>query len=211
MNVFRLSTLSLMLLLGTAALAAEPRSGLDLAGFDRAVRPQDDLFRAANGYWLATTEIPADKSNYGSFIELADLSDRRVREVVEALAASKPAAGSAARKIVDYYATHLDTAAIDKGGMAPLKPLLDSIDAIASREQFAAWLGTRVGQVAGLVRLDIDADVKQPGINRLQMQQAGLGLPSRAYYLRQDDARMAKTRAAYLVYLEALAREAGLA
>ncbi|MBV8037048.1 M13 family metallopeptidase [Roseateles sp.] len=210
MNVFRLSTLSLMLL-GGAALAAAPRSGLDLTGFDRAVRPQDDLFRAANGHWLATTGIPADKPNYGSFIELADLSDKRVREVVESLAATPQKAGSAAQKIVDFYAAHLDMAAIDQAGMAPLKPLLEGVDAIASREQFAAWLGARAGQVAGLVDLDVDADFKQPGINRLLVHQAGLGLPNRDYYLKTDDARMAKARAAYLAYLETLAREAGLA
>jgi putative endopeptidase len=211
MKAFRLSTLSLLMLLGSAALAAEPQSGLDLRGFDRAVRAQDDLFRAANGHWLATTEIPADKARSGSFIELADLADRRVRTLVESLAAARPAAGTPARKIADYYAAYLDTAAIDQAGIAAVKPLLASIDAIESRAQFAAWLGAHAGQVAGVFKLDVDADFKQPTVNRLLVVQGGLGLPSRDYYLKTDDARMAKARAAYRVYLEALARQASLA
>ena len=116
-----------------------------------------ELFRAANGCWLATTDIPADKSSYGSFVALADQADRRVRELVESLAATKPAPGTPAQKIADYYAAYLDTAAVDRAGLAAVAPLLASIDAIDSRAQFAAWLGAHQGQVPGFVGLDIDA------------------------------------------------------
>lgn len=210
MKTQRLAALVLSLQLAGLALAAPPRSGLDFAGVDRAVRPQDDLFRAGNGHWLATTEIPADKSSFGAVAQLRDLSDQRVRALVEGLAAAKPKAGSAEHKIGAYYASFMDTAAIDKAGLAPVKPLLDGIAALQTREQLAAWLGRQVGVVDMPVVLSVDADFKQPGINRVIATQGGLGLPNRDYYLK-DDARLVTARAAYQTYLQTLARAAGLA
>ena len=206
----RLATLALLLSLAGLAAAA-PHSGLDLAGFDRAMRPQDDLFRAGNGHWLATTEIPADKSSFGMVAQLRDLSDQRVRALVEGLAAAKPKAGSTEQKIGAYYASFVDTAAIDKAGLAPVKPLLDGIAALQTREQLAGWLGRQAGVVDQPLVLSVDADFKQPGINRLGLNQGGLGLPDRDYYLKTDDARMAAARTAYQAYLQTLARAAGLA
>lgn len=205
----RLTTLALLMQLGTAALAAPPVSGLDLKGFDAQSRPQDDLFRAANGHWLDRTEIPADKSSYGTFIQLRDQSDARVRRIIEELAAKKPKAGSVEQKIGQYYAAYMDTAAIDKAGLKPVQPWLDSISAIQNGEQLAAWLGRSQGLVNTPVLLTIEADFKKPTINRLLTWQGGLGLPDRDYYLKKDDERMAKARAAYVGYLEQLAKAAG--
>ncbi|MCH7345939.1 M13 family metallopeptidase [Pelomonas sp. CA6] len=205
----RLTTLALLMQLGTAALAAPPVSGLDLKGFDAQSRPQDDLFRAANGHWLDRTEIPADKSSYGTFIQLRDQSDARVRRIIEELAAKKPKAGSVEQKIGQYYAAYMDTAAIDKAGLKPVQPWLDSISAIQNGEQLAAWLGQSQGLVNTPVLLTIEADFKKPTINRLLTWQGGLGLPDRDYYLKKDDERMAKARAAYVGYLEQLAKAAG--
>jgi putative endopeptidase len=213
MKIHRLATLALLLQLAglaTAAPAAPTASGLDKAGLDRAVRPQDDLFRAGNGHWLATTKIPADKSAYGSFTLLADTSDQRVRHIVEALAAAKGKTDSVEGKIGAYYAGYLDTAAIDKAGLAPVKPLLASIAAVQTREQLASWLGQHVGTVDLPFGLSVDPDFKQPTINRLSVSQSGLGLPDRDYYLKTDDADMAKARAAYQAYLAVLARAAGV-
>ena len=207
MNAPRLAALALTLSLAGVASAA-PHSGLDLTGIDHAVRPQDDLFRAGNGHWLATTEIPADKSSFGMVAQLRDLSDQRVRALVEGLAQAKP--GSAEHKIGAYYASFMDTVAIDRAGLAPVKPQLDGIAALQTREQIAAWLGRNVGVVDMPVVLSVEADFKQPGINRVIANQGGLGLPNRDYYLK-DDARLVKARAAYQTYLEALARAAGLA
>jgi len=209
MKLHRLAALALSLQLAGLAGAA-PHSGLDLAGFDPAVRPQDDLFRAGNGHWLSTTEIPADKSSFGMVAVLRDLSDQRVRTLVEGLAQAKPLQGSAEHKVGAYYASFMDTAAIDKAGLAPVKPLLDGIAALRTREQLAPWLCRQAGVVDQPLALSVDADFKQPGVNRLVLNQAGLGLPDRDYYLK-DDARMAQARAAYQAYLQALARAAGLA
>ncbi|WP_373715818.1 M13 family metallopeptidase [Roseateles sp.] len=209
-NTLRLTTLALLMQVGALAWAGPSASGLDLELADKTVRPQDDLFRAGNGKWLATTEIPADKSSYGAFMQLRDLSDQRVRAIIEELAKGKHPAGAVEQKIGDYFAAYMDTAAIDKAGLAPVKPLLDSIAAIKDREQLAVWLGAHVGSVGVPVPLGIEADFKQPTINRLITWQGGLGLPDRDYYLKKDDERMAKARGAYETYLQTLAREAGL-
>jgi len=213
MKTYRLATLALLLQLAglaTAAPAAPASSGLDKAGVDRAVRPQDDLFRAGNGHWLATTRIPADKSDYGSFTVLADTSDERVRRIVESLAAAKARTDTVEGKVGAYYAGYLDTAAIDKAGLAPVKPLLDSIAAVQTREQLATWLGQHIGTVDLPFGLSVEPDFKQPTINRLSVSQSGLGLPDRDYYLKTDDADLAKARAAYQAYLTVLARAAGV-
>ncbi|CAN5200999.1 M13 family metallopeptidase [soil metagenome] len=194
---------------GFAAAQAGPVSGVDSAGFDASMRPQDDLFGAGNGGWLKKTEIPADKSRFGTFDQLADLSDRRLRTIVEGLAATPQKAGSTDQKIADYYRAFIDTAAIDKAGLAPLRSRLDSIDAIKSRSELSAWLGSGQSLLRLPVAMGMEPDAKDPGINLAQAAQGGLGLPDRDYYLLTDDARLAKARAAYLAYLTRLGQLSG--
>jgi len=210
-NALRLTTLALLMQLGGLAMAAQPQSGLELKSFDKSVRVQDDLFRAVNGHWLTTTDIPADKSSYGAFTQLRDLSDKRARGIIEELAKKKGKTGSVDQKIGDYYAAYMNTAAIDKAGLAPIKPVLDSIAAIQDRRQLAVWLGAHTGVLDLPVPLGIEADYADPTINRLQTWQGGLGLPDRDYYLKKDDERLAKARGAYADYLVKLAKAAGIA
>lgn len=208
-KAIRLTLLATAMQFAALAMAAPPQSGLDLSGADKTARPQDDLFLAANGHWLSHTVIPNDKSSFGAFTVLADMTDKRVRSIAEELAAKKAKSGND-QKIGDYFKAFLDTAAIDKAGLAPLRPMLDSINAIQTREQLAAWMGKASGVVNTPVGLDIEADYAEPGTNRLQAGQAGLGLPDRDYYLKKDDERLAKALGAYSHYLETLARHAGL-
>ena len=117
-----------------SALAAEPRPalgsfGVDTANMDTAVKPGDDFFRYANGKWLATFQMPADKGRYGSFDALGEKSERDVRTVLEELAARSPAPGTTPAKVGDMYASWMDEATIESRGVSPLKPFLDRIDA----------------------------------------------------------------------------------
>ncbi|MDC8771266.1 M13 family metallopeptidase [Paucibacter sp. hw8] len=185
-------------------------SGLDLAGFDPKVRVQDDLFRAVNGGWLKATVIPPAKGSHGSFEILREQSDEQVRAIVEALAASPQAAGSDEAKIGAFYASFMDTAAIDRAGLKVLKPLLAEIDAISDRQQLAQWLGRAQGMVNTPVQLSVGPDAKEPLLNRVRASQGGLGLPERDYLLNQSDKRMARARADYQTYLQSLARLIGL-
>ncbi|MEJ6007130.1 M13 family metallopeptidase [Paucibacter sp. AS339] len=187
--------------------AAAP--GLDLAHYDPQVRVQDDLFRAVNGGWLKTAQIPASKGSHGSFEILRDQSDAHVRAIVEKLAAQPQQAGSNEQKIGDFYAGFMDTDAIDQAGLKTLRPLLDEIAAIQDRQQLAAWLGRSQGVLNLPLNLIVAPDAKEPLLNRVRAYQGGLGLPERDYFVNRDDKRMAKARADYLHYLSTLARLTG--
>jgi predicted metalloendopeptidase len=95
--------------------------GLDLAGRDASVRPQDDFFRYANGVWLETFEMPADLSSYGSFTELFLESEEQIREIVNEAASSSPKKGTVAQKVGDLYSDYVDTDGIEKAGMKPVQ------------------------------------------------------------------------------------------
>ena len=98
------------LVLSGVAVAATPpaqRHGLDVAGIDKSVAPGDDFFRYANGVWLKSTEIPADRSSYGSGAQLTELTAERTAELIRT-AAANAAAGTEARKIGDYYNSFMD-------------------------------------------------------------------------------------------------------
>ncbi|MFY7866723.1 M13 family metallopeptidase [Roseateles sp.] len=192
-----------------ASVAASEAPGLDLTQFDPKVRVQDDLFRAVNGGWLKSAQIPASKGSHGSFEILSDQADAHVRAIVEQLAARPQATGSNEQKIGAFYAAFMDVAAIDRAGLKALQPQLTEIAAIQDRQQLAAWLGRQQGLLNTPVNLFIAPDAKQPLLNRVQTYQGGLGLPERDYFINRSDPRMVKARADYLRYLSTLARLSG--
>jgi putative endopeptidase len=184
-------------------------AGLEVAGMDTAVRAQDDLFAAMNGKWLATTEIPADKSAFGMFHQLDDLSNQRVKLIVEALSARKPTAG-AEQKVATYYSSYMDTKAIDKRGDLPARQWLKRIDGIRNSKELSQRLGELQGLVMTPIYLAVGPDDKDTTTNVPLTWQAGIGLPDRDYFL-QDNPKFAQARDAYLAYLETLLKLSGRA
>ncbi len=193
-------------------LAAELGSGLDTAGFDRSVRPQDDLFRFVNGKWLQTTEIPADRSNYGAFVALDDQAQADLHAIVAA-AAQGPArvAGSDAQKIGDFYLSFMDTARADALALTPLASELARIDAIRSREDVNRHFGyaQRLG-VTHPIWFYVAQDEKNTTSYISYVFQKGLTLPDRDYYLKTDE-KFVAIRAKYLAYIAQLLEQAGVA
>src|SRR5205807_4138035 len=131
-SVARRSRVSALLLAAifahVAPLAAQEKSGVDTTRFDRNVRPQDDFYRYVNGGWLARATIPADKSGYGAFTMLRDQSDDAIRSIVlEAAGTANAPAGSASQKIGDFYRAYMDSARIERLGVAPIQPELDRV------------------------------------------------------------------------------------
>ena len=181
---------------GGAALA----SGIDRRNMDTSVRPQDDVFEATNGQWVKATEIPADKSSYGAFVQLRDLSDERARTLVEELAAKPQAAGSNGQKVADYYRAYTDVAAIDKLGLAPVEPALREIDACADASALLALMGRLQGNANTPMGVGVQPDFDNPKIYAAMYGQGGLGMGDRDYYLKTDEA-FAKKREAYVAYL----------
>jgi len=192
--------------------AQSPRSGLDVAGFDRSVLPQDDLYRYVNGGWLARVAVPGDRVSYGAFSEIADRTERDLRAIVEEVAArpNRPR-GSAAQQIADLYASVVDEARLEQLGAAPLQPQLQRIDAIRSTRDLAAEAGYLSSIAAGgPFGGTIGIDPLNPGPPVVRVTQGGTLLPDRDYYLK-DDATHAGVRAQYEQYLARIFRLAGRA
>jgi len=202
--------IALLALAGTACvgLAAEPAEkpaigawGIDLTGMDRSVKPGDDFFLYANGAWLQRTEIPADRTSIGSFQHLQILSEMRMKELVAGLEARDSASLNPEEKqIRDLYDAFTDTKTIEARGLDPIKPDLARIAALKTPEDVARLMGDPAFPASSLFGSAISPDAKNSNAYVVTVTQAGLGMPSRDYYLR-DDPDLAKTRDAYKTYL----------
>ncbi len=179
--------------------------GVDTANFDRAVRPQDDFSQFANGSWVKKTEIPADRARWGSFDELRDASEAAVHAIVEDAARSPGKAGSNTQKIGDLYADFMDVGRIEALGTKPLQPQLDHIAQLKTTADLAAAFayGQRRGGSGGPFGVFVGADQKNSRANIVGVNQGGLSLPDRDYYLRQDE-KFVAIRKAYTGYITQL-------
>jgi putative endopeptidase len=177
--------------------------GIDEAGMDKSILPGNDFYGYVNGNWAKNTPIPADKSNYGSFNLLSDLSEARTKDILEA-AAKDPSS-----KIGIAYTAFLDRPAIDAKGLAPIKPWLAKINGLTSRAAYPALLAeaARAG-VGGPFRAGVGQDDKLPEQYALGLSQSGLGLPDRDYYL-SSDAKLVETKAAYQAHIAKVLTLAG--
>ena len=178
-------------------------SGIDRSGMDKSVRPQDDLYLATNGTWVKNTEIPADKSAWGAFYQLRDRTDHEVRGLIEGLQDTKPADGSNAQKVNDYFRSYLDEAAIDKAGLGPVEASLKDVDSVKDAGMLVGLMGHWQGVVRTPLGVDSNPDLDDPTVYVADFRQGGLGLPDRDYYLKTDE-RFAKARTAYTDYLTKL-------
>ncbi len=174
--------------------------GFDLAGRDTSVRPGDSFMRYANGAALDRMQIPSDRTSYGSFALLRELSDNRVKAMIEGLTARTDlVAGSDEQKIADAYRSYMDTARIEALDAQPLQPYLAAIRAANTHDLAAVYMGQTQGRLGGSIfGTGISTDQKAPNRYVVSTGQSGLGLPNRDYYL---EARWAEKKALYQVYV----------
>ena len=179
--------------------------GFDVAGMDRATRAGDDFVGYTSGSYLKTLEIPADKTSFGMFTKLRDLSQERTRTIIEKAAATGGAPGSEAQKVGDFYASFMDEATIEAAGITPIKSELDKIAAIADKTQLAAMFGrfSRIG-VSTPIGVGVGPDRKNPDAFQVSAGQGGLGLPDRDYYLDTANPKFAEARTKYQAYVATL-------
>jgi putative endopeptidase len=182
--------------------------GIDLTARDPRVKAGDDFYRYSIGNWLDSNEIPPDRTSWSSFAVLANEAEQRLRELIEALPADAPA-GSNEQKVHDLYLTYLDTATIERLGLAPVKPMLDAIAAARTHEDIAKLLGRPDMPVRLPIRQFITIDQKNPDRYIVGLTQGGLGLPDREYYLK-DDATFVEIRAKYRAHIERMLTFAAL-
>jgi len=213
-------TIAAAAILLTAAVPLGHADGLDLAGMDLSVRPGDNFFMYANGTWIRDTPIPPDRSSYGSGAILEQLTDKRVVDLIQASAKANAPAGSDQRKIGDYYASFMDTTAIEAAGIKPLQPALARISAIKTRTDLARVLGAGLEAdvdalnatnfyTENLFGLWVAANLDAPTQYAPFLLQGGLGMYDRSYYV-DTSSGMASIRTKYQAHIAAMLSLAGI-
>jgi predicted metalloendopeptidase len=204
---------------GTIASAQrldQPHSDLE-PGVDPSVKPGDDFFAYANGSWLQATEIPAGKDRWTARNEISELTRQQVLKLLDD-AGAEPV-GSAARKVADFRAAYLNLAAIEARGIAPLKPVLDSIDHVGDKAALTRFLGRGLRADVDPLNLGVYSSATllglsvEPGIHGEKtyvafLLQGGLGLPDRESYVSTEPRRQA-LRTRYQEYISRLLALAG--
>ena len=181
-------------------------SGIDTADLDPKVRPQDDLFRHANGRWIDTTEIPSDKARYGSFYILAEEAEKAVHAIIEE-AQSAPA-GTEERKFGDLFASFMNEGRIEELGWTAVADDFAVAAAVTDIPSFVTALGRleRAG-VGGFLQAFVDNDPGDPERYLVFLEQSGIGLPDESYF---HEPKFADIRDAYLAHLERMLGMAGI-
>ena len=179
--------------------------GVDYASMDRSVKPGDDFFAYAEGTWLKTAPIASDKTGAGYNYELPDLAELDVRAIAEDAERHRDTAS--ARQIADLYAAWMDEKGVDARGLAPLRPYLVRIDAVATRDQLVELMAEP--SYASPVDIDLEPDEKDPTRYTVGAGQARLGLPTRDYYLLAGP-KYEAIRAAYRAYVVRIFTLAGI-
>ena len=221
------STIVLAVLLATTACTQSATTpvtgtaiGIDVAGIDKAVKPGDDFDSYANGGWRAKTEIPADRSSTGIFLQVFNVAEGRNAALIAEAAKANAAAGTDQRRIADYYTAFLDTAGIEQRSLAPIRPELDAIAAIADKPALARALGADLRadvdplnatnyHTEHLFGLFVTQALDDPARTVPYLLQGGIGLPERDYYVSPKP-EMAQIRAAYKAYLAKIFTLAGM-
>jgi predicted metalloendopeptidase len=216
-----LGSIALMIAVGTGSCGfgfgcdpgperARVASGIDLATFDKGVRPQDDLFHHVNGVWLAKTAIPADKSSWGAFEILIDKSQTDLRAIVEEAAKATKTPGSDSQKIGDFYESFMNEARIEEMALKPLDSELAAIDRLQTKTDLARYFARmfKMNLINPLIGF-VEGDAQQPDHDILYVFQGGLGLPDRDYYF-QTDPKIAEYRQKYQTLLTTLLKLASV-
>src|SRR5258705_2732303 len=189
-----------------AAPAPKPQYGsfgFDTAGMESSVAPGDDFYQYSNGTWLKNTPIPSDKSNYGSFSILQDLSQQRVRDILDA------AKDDPNSRIGMAYSSFLDEAGVEAKGLTPIEPWLGQIRGLKSRGGYAALHGEAGrNRITGPFCGFVTQDDRNTDVYITALGQAGLGMPDRDMYLLNEPS-MVSLRAGYLDHLTKMLTLAG--
>src|SRR4051794_40498307 len=157
--------------------------GFDVAGMDRAVKPGNDWYEFVNGTWTKHTTIPADRSSWGGFAILRDLSEARLRRLIESYGPADAKYPDRA-KVATLYRSFMDEAAAERADAGPLFARLAPVRAAASKEDIARLMGASMGGFgASFFGPGVSDDAKQPDIYSLYLRQSGLGLGDRELYL----------------------------
>jgi putative endopeptidase len=202
----RLLALSLALLLaGACRQASETDSKrVVVTGIDSSKKPGDDFFMYVNGIWYDTAQIPASQTGVGSYSFLNFPQRIRLQGILDSISGTNNPTGSIEQKVGDFYASGMDTTAINKRGYEPIKPVLTRIDALTDVPSLLKFVADeeKVGD-GSVLGFYVGPDDKHSTVNIVQFFQSGIGLPDRDYYFKTDSATV-KIQQAYKKYLSTL-------
>ena len=186
----------------SAIVKDQKKSGIDHQYFDQNVKGNDDFYQHVNGGWLKNTEIPADKSRWGTFDILHEESLKQLHDIVDELSKQQLVEGSSEQKVASLYANFMDEKSIEALGIQPIQAEITNVDALKSKKDIAQLAAhfSRIG-VTSPFDVGIDQDMKNSTEMVGMLGQSGLGLPDRDYYLK-NDAKFKKIRSQYLKYIE---------
>lgn len=175
-----------------AGPAETVQSFLDKTGMDTTVAPGENFFLYANGNWVKTSLIPDDQTGTGTFYDLYENNLKKLKGILEEAAAGKNDKGSLEQKVGDYFASGMDTVAIEKKGADPLRPILQKIDSIKDYKELINLVAAlnKTGE-SDLIDLYVGADDKNSAKNITVLTQTGISLPEKGYYFRKDSATTA--------------------
>jgi putative endopeptidase len=178
-------------------------------GIDTTKKPGDDFFTYANGIWYDTAQIPASQTGVGSYSFLNFPQRIRLQGILDSVSRANNAPGSIEQKVGDFYASGMDTAAINKRGYEPIKPLLTRIDGVADLSSLLKLIieEQKVGD-GSIIGFYVGPDDKHSTVNIAQFYQTGIGLPEREYYFKTDSSTI-KIQKAYKTYLSKLLQLTG--
>lgn len=185
---------------GVQAQISEP--GINVSYMDKSVRPNDDFFKYVNGTWIANTEIPADRTRWGSFDALRQRTDADALSILHK-AANNPKfkSNTDQGKAVNLYKTILDTVGRDKQGLTPLKPYLAKINAVKNiKDLQKLMIEMEPEGGVGFLGVGVGADAKDSNRNVVYVSPGSLGLPDRDYYV-SDDADSKEKRDKYVLHV----------
>jgi putative endopeptidase len=175
-----------------------------ISGIDSSVKPGDNFFLYANGKWYDSAKIPSTQTGVGSYMFLNYPQRIRLQGILDSVSNLNNAPGSIEQKVADFYVSGMDTAAIEKRGYEPIKPMLARIDSIKDIPSLIKFVADEQKVSDGsLIGFYIGPDDKNSAINIAQFVQTGIGLPDRDYYFKTDEQTLAVQKA-YKTYLATL-------
>ena len=185
-------------------------SGIDKANMDLSVKPGTDFYQYATGGWTAAHPLTPEFSRYAQFDALAENNRKQLRELIEGMAAQQHERGTLEQKIGSLYRLAMDSVRRNKDDFAPIKPLLDEIQALNSRKaiQYEMAKLQNLG-VSNFFSFGCDADIKDAKWNLMQVNQGGISMGERDYYLENDEPTK-KIRDAYRTYVQNLFTMTGM-
>ena len=196
-TLITIMSLTLMAACGTKKAALS--SGINLDNLDTTASPVDDFYQYACGGWMKNHPLDAEHARFGTFDELYENNEKQMKDLIDSLSTAQNAKGSIADKIATLYNVGMDSATVEKQGAEPIKPFMEKIAGMTSREELVKELPAMHHQgFYPFFALFSEADMSNAAMQIGWLYQTGLGMGDRDYYLKPENA---KIREAYMTLL----------